>query len=99
MDLPFQVIYSESVRNALINLSRKAAEKGLQQNFLSALRAIDNQLHLGPRQYGEPKFRYRPLKLEFRLAIDRPLIVHSPVHDEHPLVFVKSVRSLPGQGF
>jgi hypothetical protein len=66
---------------------------------LAAMRTIDNHLRSDPRVFGEPKYHYRALKLELRVAIEPPLVVHFTVHDEQPLVFVKTLDALPGQGF
>jgi hypothetical protein len=99
MNPPYRVVYSESVRNALKDLCARAAQKGLVQNVLAALRTIDTRLHSDPHLFGEPKYHYRALKLELRIAIEPPLVVHYTVHAEQPLVFVKAIQSLPGQGF
>jgi hypothetical protein len=99
MNGPYRVIYSEAVRPVLIELHARAALKGLEQNVLSAIRTIDNRLHADPLFFGEPKYHYRALKLELRVGIEPPLVVHYTVHDEQPLVFVKAISSLPGQGF
>src|SRR5262249_36463518 len=99
MNPPYRVIYSESVQTSLKNLSAKAAEKGLKQAVLSAIRTIDQRLHADPRLFGEPKYHHRALKLELRVGIEPPLVVHYTVHDEQPLVFVKTLQALPGQGF
>jgi hypothetical protein len=94
-----RVVYSESVRNQLKALHARAVRQGRGADLLSALRRIDDRLHSDPRLFGEPKYHYRALKLTLRVGIDPPLVVHYTVHDEQPLVFVKAIRSLPGQGF
>src|SRR5262245_15932772 len=99
MSPPYRVIYSESVRKALKDLCARAARKGLEKNVLSARRMIDARLHSDPHLFGEPKYHYRALKLELRVAIEPPLVVHYTVYAEQPLVFVKAIQSLPGQGF
>ncbi|HEV3255378.1 MAG TPA: hypothetical protein VG013_00730 [Gemmataceae bacterium] len=99
MNPPYRVIYSELVRNALKDLYARAAQKGLAAHVLSAVQTIDHRLRTDPRLFGEAKYRYRVLKLELRVAIEPPLVVHYTVHDEQALVFVKALQSLPGQGF
>jgi hypothetical protein len=71
----------------------------LGQSVLSALKRVDARLHVDPHIYGEPKYHYRALKLELRVAIEPPLVVRYTVHDQQALVFVKAVEPLPGQGF
>lgn len=63
-----------------------------------ALREIDRQLHAEPHTFGEPRNDYRALKLQLRVGIRPPLVVHFAVHEDEPLVIVKSVQALPGQG-
>jgi hypothetical protein len=99
MPPPFQVSYPEAVRNHLKRLHAKAAQKALEQSVLDAVRRIDHRLRSDANVFGEPKYHYRALKLQLRVAIEPPLVVHFMVHDEQPLVFVKSLRALPGQGF
>jgi hypothetical protein len=99
MNLAFRVVYSESARTALRDLHARAVRRGLGQNVLAAIRTIDHSLCTDPHGFGEPKYRYRALKLQLRVAIVPPLVVHYTVHEEQPLVFVKALRSLPGQGF
>src|SRR5260370_19461164 len=99
MNPPYRVVYSESVRNALKDLDARAVPKGLGPSVLAAMRTIDHRLHLDPHVLGEPKHHYRALQLELRVAIEPPLVVHYTVHAEQPLVFVKAIKALPGQGF
>jgi hypothetical protein len=99
MNSPYRVIYSESVRNALKDFHASAAQVGLGPNVISAMRRIDDRLRSDPHIFGEAKYRYRALKLELRVAIEPPLVVHYTVHEEQPLVFVKALQALPGQGF
>jgi hypothetical protein len=99
MNSSYQVVYPESVRNALKSIHANAAQKGLAQDVVSANRHIDNRLRSDPQVYGEAKYHYPALKLELRVAIEPPLVGHYTVHEEQSLVFVKSLRSLPGQGF
>lgn len=91
----YQVVYAESVRQTLNDLVPRVVQQGLAPTVLSALRTLDERLHEEPRLYGEPKYRFRALRLELRVAIEPPLVVHFTVHDEQPLVFVKSIQLLP----
>jgi hypothetical protein len=65
---------------------------------LAALRSIDDRLHRDPLVFGEQKYHYRGLKLELRVGIEPPLIVRYAVHEQKPLVIIKDVLALPGQG-
>ena len=55
MNSHYRVVYSESVRSALKDLCARAAQRGVEQNVLSALRLIDARLHAYPDIFGEPK--------------------------------------------
>jgi hypothetical protein len=99
MSPPHQVVYPERVRQALTDLHARAVSKGMGPSVLSAMRTIDHRLRSAPHLFGEAKFHYRTLKLQLRVAIEPPLVVHYTVHEEQPLVFVKALTSLPGQGF
>jgi hypothetical protein len=99
MNPPYQVVYSEVVRNSLKELHARAAQNGREQDVLSALQTIDRRLHSDPLVFGEPKYHYRALRLELRVGIEPPLVVHYTVHEELPLVFVKAFKALPRQGF
>lgn len=99
MNSPYEVLYSEAVRNELKDLHARAVQKDRGPQVLAAARKIDERLHSNPTIFGEPKFHYQTLKLELRVGIEPPLVVHFTVHEERPLVIVKSLRSLPGQGF
>ncbi len=94
----FTVSYPETVRMALREIATRAAEQGRTDQVLAAVRAIDARLKQDPRSFGEPKYRYEELKLVLHVAIQAPLVVHFTVHDELPIVFVRSLRPLPGQG-
>jgi hypothetical protein len=95
----FRVSYSESVRIDLRAMVKRALEAGLGGVLRAALQAIDARLKQDPRSFGEPKYRYKNLKLVLHSAIYSPLVVHFTVHEELPLVFVESIQPLPRQGF
>jgi hypothetical protein len=94
----FTVSYPESVSLALREHAKQAAREGCMDKLLAAVRAIDARLKRDPRDFGEPKHRYQELKLVLHVAIHAPLVVHFTIHDELPVVFVKSLCPLPGYG-
>jgi len=94
----FTVSYPETVRAGVKELAIRASDLGMLDSILAAVRAIDTRLKKDPRSFGEPKFRYQELKLVLYVAIQFPLVVHFTVHECLPVVFVKAIRALPGQG-
>jgi hypothetical protein len=95
----FQVVYSQSVKQAIWAMSQRANAAGRGADNLAALRAIDRRLHSDPRSFGDVRFHYHGLHLEYRVAIVTPLIVHFTVHHTQPVLFVMRIFPLTGQGF
>ena len=65
--------------------------------MLSPIRRIWQQLSLNPVEFGEPLYRLPALRLQVRHGAVGPLLIHFAVHENRPLVFIKSVTLLPEQ--
>lgn len=95
---PYQVVYSDRVREELRGLADRAIAAGLGRPFLVALREFDRLLHRDP-QFGEP---LRDLELEpARLWIGgvSPLVLRYSVDDDRRVVMVvSSPMLLPRSG-
>jgi hypothetical protein len=95
---PYRVVYSERVRNELRTLAAKAASRGLNAQFLGALKELDRRLRVYP-QFGEP---LRDLKLEpaqLWIACVPPLVVQYVVDEERRLVMIGApILPLPSSG-
>src|SRR4051794_9239754 len=50
----YRVVYSGVVRNALVQLSARATQRGLSGPLLDTLRQIDRELHQDPVGFGDP---------------------------------------------
>jgi hypothetical protein len=94
----FQVVWPALVLQALRQLQQRATQAGIGEDLLAAMRTFHQRLQTSPREFGEPLDRLHPLRLEVYLAVVRPLAIDYGVHDDRPLVFVRSVRPLSGLG-
>jgi hypothetical protein len=92
--VPYEVLMSGQDRSALLQFHRKAMLKGTSKQFVSALRRIYERLRKDPQVFGEPLYRLPLLHLQVRQAVILPLEVQYAVHEERPLVFIRSFKVL-----
>lgn len=96
--IPYQVAYSEYVRNELKKLIARAEERGFGSQVLTAVRELDRYLHEYP-QFGQP---LRDLSLESSqqwVGVVQPLVVHYAIYEDKRLVTVtKPISPLPNSG-
>jgi hypothetical protein len=71
-----------------------ALREGRGEAFIESLRAISLRLETDPRDFGEPLFELRKLRIQVRLASIFPLFVDYGVHWTEITVFVRGMRSL-----
>ncbi len=90
----YEVVVSKRVGGIIKQLHQRAARRGEGQQFLAALRTIHHRLQAEPQVFGEPLFHLPALKLLIYQVIVAPLVVHYALHQERPLVIVRSVTSL-----
>jgi hypothetical protein len=95
---PYQVVYSERVRQHLLYLAGEADTRGDGQAFLSALKEFHRRLCIYP-QFGDPLRDLtqepgqvwvgvvRPLSMRYGLFEDRRLVIVSA----HPVLLPKQV--------
>jgi hypothetical protein len=94
----FAVRASQVVANAIKQLQQTATDIGVGDRVLEALKAIHHRLRLAPTVFGAPLFRLPAFQLQVRIGIVHPLVVIYAVHEVKPLVFIKEVNGMPGQG-
>jgi len=96
--VPYQVSYTELVRNELRALAARAKARGLGREVYEALDAIDRQLRTYP-QFGEP---LRDLKIgaaQLCIATVPPLVVRYVLNEDRRLVIVAiPIQPLPNSG-
>jgi hypothetical protein len=90
----YQVNLSEQTRAKVKQLYLRVAQAGKGNEFLESLRHIDERLRHDPLDFGEPLFRLPALKLVVYQAAAGRLVVDFAVHEEKPLVFIRTFRLL-----
>lgn len=73
-----------------------AARIGLRDEFLTALREMEQQLRGAPEAWGDPLWDYHGLRLTFYQRYGSVLIVRYAVHIDGTPVFVRQVLLTPG---
>ncbi len=89
---------SQHVTARFKELQRRAAQLGIGNQTLAAMRTLIARLQSDPHSCGEPLFRLPTLKLMIRVVLVPPLVVHFAVHEDMPLVFLKGIYPMSGHG-
>jgi len=93
----YQVFASANISRNVRRLYKQASKQGRAGAFVAAARQIGHRLMRAPLEFGEPLYRLPALRLQVRHAAIDPLLIHFAVHEDKPLVFIKSVALLPEQ--
>lgn len=86
MFVPYQVVYSDAVKQRLRELSEVAIARGDGPEFLAALKAFVARLPVYP-QFGDPIFDLTEKEGQIRLGIIRPLAMRYGVVEETRQIF------------
>jgi hypothetical protein len=92
--VPFAIHLSEHTKAELRRQYLEQRHAGKGSPFITALRQIIERLRREPRDFGEPLYRLPALKLTLCVAVVSPLVVDFAVHQEQPLVFIRSFKIL-----
>ncbi len=91
---PYQVILTQRSKESIARAHQQAVQVGKGQEFLDTMRAINERLRNATEQFGDPHYRLPLLKLlVYQAALSR-VVVDYAIHQERPLVFVRSVKLL-----
>jgi hypothetical protein len=93
----YRVEFSGMIEQELRELLRQAVWQGRGPQFREALRKVFHHLVRQPNELGEPLYRLTNLRLHVRHVAVGPLVIHFAVHENYPLVFIKSVALLPNE--
>jgi hypothetical protein len=85
----YKVSISEEELNKLRRWGEWAAQTGVLDEYLVALKTINYRLSFEPMDWGEPRYTLQSLKLAVRLGTFKMLNVWYGVHLEKRIVFVK----------
>lgn len=90
----FRVICSDAIKEAVRRLHFLAGQQGRGDAVVDALRQISDRLIRNPLEAGEPTFPLTAMQLKLRTIVVRPVAIDYAIHEELPLVFIKSVKLL-----
>jgi hypothetical protein len=90
----YQVHASKLTRDGLRRQRAELAKAGKSTEFVSALRRAYERLQTAPLEFGEPLYRLPAMKLLVRQAMIGKLVIDYGIHEELPLVFIRSFRYL-----
>lgn len=90
----FRIECSDVLKGEIRRIHRMAATVGQGAAVTAALIEIADRLQRDPYQAGEPGYRLPALRLRLRTVVVRPIVIHYAIHQDHPIVFIKSVRLL-----
>jgi hypothetical protein len=91
----YRLAFSGVIRRALHRLQIQASLEARGNDFLRALRTIVDRLTHNPNEFGEPLYRLSALRLRVHAVVVDPLAVTFAVHEDRPVVFIKTVDLLP----
>jgi hypothetical protein len=88
----YELIVSKQQALRIYELHEEAFDKGVGEQFVEALRVINNQLQTNPVSFGDPLYPLPAAKLVVYIRAVFPIAIDYGVHQEKQLVFVRSVR-------
>jgi hypothetical protein len=97
-DDSYDVVYSEAVRQQLLDLCDEVKQSGRGPEILECLEEIDRRLKANPSDFGEPLFHLKKLGGNLRKAVRPPLAVCFGVYELERLVVVFWFKALSGTG-
>src|SRR5262245_3551788 len=92
--IEYDVRMSEHTRAELKLQQWEASQAGIGEQFLSALRLIEERLRTNPMSLREPRYRLPALQLLICQAVVSPLVVEYAIHEALPLVFIRNFKVL-----
>jgi hypothetical protein len=96
--VPYEVAYSGLVRQRLNALLNRAAERGLGEVALAAVKEIHRRLRIYP-QFGQPLLDLVKRPAQLWIGVVPPLVVYHGLDEESRTVLVASpIRPLPRSG-
>ncbi len=78
----------------LLDIVSRAISAGVGPTVIQAMREVRERLRINPREFGEPMYRLRAMRMLMRHAIVNPLYIEFGVHDDEPVVVIRRVRWL-----
>ena len=96
--MEYAVIIAEALRERVLDIQRRAADAGVGDRFLAALRTATGRLRTNPLDFGEVLYHLPELHWPVHLAIAAPLALLFTVHEAERQVWVVNAHALSGHG-
>ena len=95
--IEYKISISDRVRDHVLTLARRSAERGDGHAFAAALREFDRRLRIYP-QFGDPLFDLTQKEGTVRVGIIRPLSMRYAIFESERLVSIGSLPVLMPKG-
>ncbi|HBI43495.1 MAG TPA: hypothetical protein DDY78_11660 [Planctomycetales bacterium] len=97
-DRPYEIIYLGNQGSLLRTYGARAAERGILEAYVAAVKSIQRHLKTDPLEWGDPQNRLRHLRLLLCHGIQSPLHAYYAVDEKRRIVYVQEIKALPGRG-
>ena len=94
----YKVVYSEYQIRMIRELGETAADRGLGDAYVEAVKFIHNRMSTDPLVWGDPQNWLRHLRLTLYHGTYDPLHVFYAVDEQRRIVYVREIKPLPGRG-
>ena len=84
----------ERIRDQLRDIADRAVARGQGDRVTAAYAEILTRLRQQPREYGEPMYHLRKMRMMVRNVAVDPLYIEFGVHDDQSQVVIRRVRWL-----
>jgi mRNA-degrading endonuclease RelE of RelBE toxin-antitoxin system len=92
---PYDLRQLPAATEQIKKLGKKAAKKGLKEEFLNALKSILEELQAEPKEAGDPLHRlHKPGALMYH-GVFGPLFVQYAVFEQENIVLILKVIAMP----
>lgn len=91
----FRLDHLSRVKEQIGQLATKAANLGILDELLDALRSVEQQLRTRPLDWGDPQFHTHKQGGRVFRALHPPLIVRYAVFEEEHVVLILDIKPLP----
>ncbi len=96
---PYHLSFAGRSKEQLNALREQAIRLGIKEDFVSALKQIEQRLSLDPLEWGDPLYQLRYLELLLYRGTHAPLNVIYAVDEARKLVYLTQVWPMPRYGY
>jgi hypothetical protein len=88
----YQISFFGTLAQELKKLKKRANAAGLGSAYVAALEYAIFRMQHDPWGFGELKALLQHARLHIHVAVIKPLIIEFGIHEDKPIVLIKSVR-------